>query len=60
MPIALLLPLIPVLVDAVMKIVNGVRTSPEITPAQKTVLDELAQRLDATNQAVQALEIREV
>jgi hypothetical protein len=60
MPIALLLPLIPVLVESVMKIVEGLRQSPEITPDQKAVLDAIAARLDATNNAVQALEIRDV
>jgi len=60
MPIALLLPLIPVLIESAMKIVSYLRESPEITPDQKVVLDALAGRLDETNAAVQALEIREV
>lgn len=60
MPIALLLPLIPVLVEAVIKIVHGIRASGQLTPEQHTVLDRLAQRLDETNAEVQALEIRDV
>jgi hypothetical protein len=60
MPIALLLPLIPVLVEAVAKIVQSVRESGELTPAQRAKLDEIAARLDQTNAEVQALEIRSV
>ena len=60
MPIALLLPLVPVLVEAVMKLVQGIRDSGALTPAQRTTLDALAARLDETNREVQALEIRDV
>ena len=60
MPIALLLPLIPVLVEAVMKLVQGIRDSGQLTPEQKVKLTTLAARLDETNREVQALEIREV
>lgn len=60
MPIALLLPLIPVLVEAVMKLIQGIKDSGKLTPEQHVVLDQLAQRLDETNAQVQALEIRDV
>lgn len=60
MPIALLLPLIPVLVEAITRIVQGIRDSGELTPAQRATLDALAARLDETNRQVQALEIRDV
>lgn len=60
MPVALLLPLIPVLVEAIMKIVQGIKNSGELTPAQRAKLDELALRLDQTNREVQALEVRDV
>jgi hypothetical protein len=59
-PIALLLPLVPVLVEAIVKIVQGARESGELTPAQRAKLDEIAARLDQTNAEVQALEIRDV
>lgn len=60
MPIALLLPLIPVLIEAVMKVITGIRNGAALTTEQKAVLDELAHRLDETNAKVQALEIRDV
>jgi hypothetical protein len=58
--VALLLPLIPVLVEAVMKVIQGIKDSGQATPEQRAVLDRLAQRLDETNAEVQALEIRDV
>jgi len=58
--IALLLPLVPVLVEAVMKIIQGIKDSGEITPEQRAVLDKLAARLDETALAVQALDVRDV
>ena len=60
MPIALLLPLVPVLVEAVMKIIDGIKGSGKLTPEQHAVLDRLAQRLDETALEVQALDIRDV
>ena len=58
--IAMLLPVIPVLVEAVMKIITAMRNSGEMTAEQRAVLDRLALRLDETVQEVQALEVRDV
>ena len=60
MPLALILPLIPTLVDFLGKLVNAGLQAKDATPDQKAALTELAARLDATNTAVQALEIRAV
>lgn len=60
MPIALFLPLLPMLIELAGKIVTAVRDSGELSPAQRLKLDELSDRLDETNTAVQALEIRDV
>ena len=60
MPLALILPLIPTLVDLLSKVVVAAMGSKEATPEQKAALAELAGRLDATNEAVQALEVRQV
>ena len=60
MPLALILPLIPMLVEFLTKIVNAAMTSKDATPAQKAALEELAARLDETTAAVEALDVREV
>lgn len=60
MPLALILPLIPTLVEMLTKIVTAALGSKDATPEQKAALTQLAARLDATNQAVQALEVRQV
>lgn len=60
MPLALILPLIPTLVEMLGKIVNAAMSSGEATEDQKARLAEIAARLDETNAAVQALEIRDV
>lgn len=60
MPIALLLPLLPTLIDLVGKIFTAAMQSKDLTADQKAALADLSSRLDATNAEVQALEIRDV
>jgi len=60
MPLALILPLIPTLVEMLGRIVNAAMNSGEATADQKARLAEIAKRLDETDSAVQALEIRRV
>lgn len=60
MPLALILPLIPTIVEMLGRIVNAAMNSGEATELQKARLQEIADRLDETNAAVQALEIRNV
>jgi len=60
MPLALILPLIPTIVEMLSRIVNAAMNSGEATAEQKARLMEIARRLDETNRSVQALEIRQV
>jgi len=60
MPLALILPLIPTLVEFLTKIIDAALADKQATPEQKAALNELAARLDDTAAAVQALEVREV
>ena len=60
MPIALLLPLLPSLIDLVGRIFTAARNSGELTADDRANLANLAGRLDATNTEVQALEIHDV
>jgi len=60
MPLALILPLIPPIVEMLSRIVNAAMNSGEATAEQMARLMEIARRLDETNRSVQALEIRQV
>jgi hypothetical protein len=57
---ALLIPLIPGLLDTIARIITAARSDPALTPEQLAALDALAIRLDETAQAVEAVEIRDV
>lgn len=57
---AALIPLIPGLVNGIVSIVRLIRSDPGVPDEQKAALDALSARLDATAEAVAALEIRAV
>lgn len=59
-PIALLLPLIPGLVDSVIRLVRAIREAPETDGDTRVVLDALEAHLTETVVQVRALEIRDV
>ena len=56
-PLALLLPLVPSLVETVVKLVAAIRQSPETPEETKQALDMLEARLDETAKAVAGLKI---
>lgn len=56
-PLALLFPLIPSLVENVVRLVSAIRQSPETPDETKKVLEILQARLEDTASAVQALKI---
>ena len=58
MPLAaMLIPLLPSLIDGIMSIVNAIRAHAETPEVLKTQLDQIVQDLQAVNAKVQAVEL---